>query len=304
MDIARNLVDAARNFTASTARTPTAPTACAPTSTSPTVSAASRAASCTTRATTSTRRRRAARRGRARDAQAVQAPARLRAPRARRDRRGDLRPREHRAADGRPADLAAARRAGAARDARRPDRALRRRAAGAARPPPCAPGSRRSTTAADSRGRRRRRRRSPPPRDDRRTPSPARRHGPSSATASTRCPGLQRIYRRGRLAMRAARKDPSAEHLHEWRKRVKDLWHATEIVGAARPKQLKRLPPRAQAVEPARRPPRPARAARYVEAHPQCFDDDASRARSSRSSTAAPRLCEKALARGRKLYGR
>ena len=33
-------------------------------------------------------------------------------------------------------------------------------------------------------------------------------------------PGLHRIYRRGRKAMKAARKDPSAENLHEWRKRA------------------------------------------------------------------------------------
>ena len=37
--------------------------------------------------------------------------------------------------------------------------------------------------------------------------------------------GLGRIYRKGRRDFRAAQKLPSAEHVHEWRKRVKDLWY-------------------------------------------------------------------------------
>jgi CHAD domain-containing protein len=37
--------------------------------------------------------------------------------------------------------------------------------------------------------------------------------------------GLERTYRRGRKAFRAAQEAPSAEALHEWRKRVKDLWY-------------------------------------------------------------------------------
>jgi CHAD domain-containing protein len=37
--------------------------------------------------------------------------------------------------------------------------------------------------------------------------------------------GLQRTYRRGRRGFRAARAEPTVESLHEWRKRVKDLWY-------------------------------------------------------------------------------
>jgi CHAD domain-containing protein len=37
--------------------------------------------------------------------------------------------------------------------------------------------------------------------------------------------GLRRVYRQGRQAWRAAEDDPSVEALHEWRKRVKDLWY-------------------------------------------------------------------------------
>jgi CHAD domain-containing protein len=37
--------------------------------------------------------------------------------------------------------------------------------------------------------------------------------------------GLERTYRRGRRDFRAARENPSVEALHEWRKRVKELWY-------------------------------------------------------------------------------
>jgi CHAD domain-containing protein len=52
-------------------------------------------------------------------------------------------------------------------------------------------------------------------------------------------PGLRRIYRRGRRAMRAAAQQPSTENMHEWRKRAKDLWHAAQIVRPASPKRMK-----------------------------------------------------------------
>ena len=38
-------------------------------------------------------------------------------------------------------------------------------------------------------------------------------------------PGLKRSYQRGRRAMREAKGKPSAERMHAWRKRVKDLWY-------------------------------------------------------------------------------
>jgi CHAD domain-containing protein len=37
--------------------------------------------------------------------------------------------------------------------------------------------------------------------------------------------GLERTYRRGRRDFKATRAKPSVEALHEWRKRVKDLWY-------------------------------------------------------------------------------
>jgi CHAD domain-containing protein len=38
-------------------------------------------------------------------------------------------------------------------------------------------------------------------------------------------PGLERAYQRGRWAMRDATRQRSAEQMHAWRKRVKDLWY-------------------------------------------------------------------------------
>jgi CHAD domain-containing protein len=47
--------------------------------------------------------------------------------------------------------------------------------------------------------------------------------------------GLRRIYRQGRRNMRVARKDPTAESLHEWRKRSKDLWYHLLLLEEAWP---------------------------------------------------------------------
>ncbi len=119
-------------------------------------------------------------------------------------------------------------------------------------------------------------------------------------------PGLRRIYRRGRKAMRAAREDPTAERLHEWRKRTKDLWHATEIVCPARPKELKRVARRAHKLSSLLGDHHDLHVLRsYVESHPQCFADEVSQqALLAVIDRRSRRLCEKALVRGRKLYGR
>ncbi len=47
--------------------------------------------------------------------------------------------------------------------------------------------------------------------------------------------GATIAYARGRDERRAARKDPSVEQLHEWRKRVKDLWYHARLLGEAWP---------------------------------------------------------------------
>jgi CHAD domain-containing protein len=45
--------------------------------------------------------------------------------------------------------------------------------------------------------------------------------------------GLSRIYRRGRRAFRAALDEATVENLHKWRKRIKDLSYASDILGHA-----------------------------------------------------------------------
>jgi CYTH domain-containing protein/CHAD domain-containing protein len=67
------------------------------------------------------------------------------------------------------------------------------------------------------------------------------RHHAVSALA----PGFERIYRRGRRAYLAARKEPTDENLHELRKRTKDLWHAAQILRPVAPKMMKTLADRA-----------------------------------------------------------
>jgi CHAD domain-containing protein len=61
-------------------------------------------------------------------------------------------------------------------------------------------------------------------------------------------PGFERIYRRGRRALKAARRDADTEQLHELRKRAKELWHAAQILRPAAPKPMKKLARRAHAL--------------------------------------------------------
>lgn len=60
--------------------------------------------------------------------------------------------------------------------------------------------------------------------------------------------GLRRSYRDARDAFHAAHRDPTTEHLHEWRKRTKDHWYHVRLLTRiwhepmrARRKALKRL---------------------------------------------------------------
>ena len=48
-------------------------------------------------------------------------------------------------------------------------------------------------------------------------------------------PGLLRSYRRGRAARDLARRDPTTENLHEWRKRAKDLWYHLRMLEPVSP---------------------------------------------------------------------
>lgn len=87
-------------------------------------------------------------------------------------------------------------------------------------------------------------------------------------------PDLRRIYRRGRKRLRAACAEPSAENLHDCRKRVKDLWHAAQLLRPARPKRMKRLSRRAHALANLLGDHHDLSVLRdYVEVHPHHFQD-------------------------------
>lgn len=51
--------------------------------------------------------------------------------------------------------------------------------------------------------------------------------------------GIERAYRRGRRGLRTVRDDPSPENVHDWRKRVKDLWYQLRLLQDAWPTVLK-----------------------------------------------------------------
>ncbi|HEX8854960.1 MAG TPA: CHAD domain-containing protein [Thermoleophilaceae bacterium] len=87
-------------------------------------------------------------------------------------------------------------------------------------------------------------------------------------------PGLRRIYRRGRNAMQAVAEEQSTENLHEWRKRVKDLWHATQIVRPASPGRMKKMSRRLHDLSDLLGDDHDLAVLRaYVNRHPQCLED-------------------------------
>jgi CHAD domain-containing protein len=53
--------------------------------------------------------------------------------------------------------------------------------------------------------------------------------------------GLYEVHRRVRRALRTARREPSAECLHEWRKQVKHSWHASELLEPVWPRPMRAL---------------------------------------------------------------
>jgi CHAD domain-containing protein len=53
--------------------------------------------------------------------------------------------------------------------------------------------------------------------------------------------GLRRTYRDGRRAARAAGETHATEALHDWRKRVKDLWHQCQVLKPLWPARMKTM---------------------------------------------------------------
>jgi CHAD domain-containing protein len=54
-------------------------------------------------------------------------------------------------------------------------------------------------------------------------------------------PGIRRTYRRGRRCLERAERDSSDKTLHEWRKRVKDMWYSLRLLGAVWPPVIRPL---------------------------------------------------------------
>lgn len=52
--------------------------------------------------------------------------------------------------------------------------------------------------------------------------------------------GNQRAYKQGRKAFHEAERTRAPENLHEWRKRVKDMWYQLRVLQPARPKAIKK----------------------------------------------------------------
>jgi CHAD domain-containing protein len=119
-------------------------------------------------------------------------------------------------------------------------------------------------------------------------------------------PGLRRIYRRGRKAMQCAQQEPSDANLHQWRKRVKDLWHAEQILQPASPKRMKKLAKRAHGLADVLGDDHDlAELGRYVATHRECFDDRAAQvALTAVIDRRRKVLQDEAFAVGRKLYRR
>jgi CHAD domain-containing protein len=68
---------------------------------------------------------------------------------------------------------------------------------------------------------------------------------PSENGRASLAQGFEGIYRHGRHALRRARDEPTPEHLHELRKRAKDLWHSSELLEPLCPKRMQPLSKRA-----------------------------------------------------------
>lgn len=60
--------------------------------------------------------------------------------------------------------------------------------------------------------------------------------------------GLHRVYRRGRKDLEVALEERSVESWHEWRKRVKYLWHQLEVLAPAWPEVFEATAAQAEAV--------------------------------------------------------
>ena len=117
--------------------------------------------------------------------------------------------------------------------------------------------------------------------------------------------GLERIYRRGRRALRTAEQETTVESLHELRKRAKDLWHAAQLLRPAAPKRMKKLARRAHRLSDLLGDDHDlAVLLDRARAQPELLDEDELAALSALVQRRQDRLRREALALGARVYGR
>lgn len=68
-----------------------------------------------------------------------------------------------------------------------------------------------------------------------------RRLKPALSGPSAFVPGLRHSYELAREHFAAARREPSPEHLHEWRKKVKDFWYQLQLAAPVHPPEIRRM---------------------------------------------------------------
>jgi CHAD domain-containing protein len=104
--------------------------------------------------------------------------------------------------------------------------------------------------------------------------------------------------------MRAVERQPGDEQLHEWRKRVKDLWYASQIVTPAAPKRMRRFAKSAHHLSDLLGDDHDLAVLKsYVDDHPYYFTHDSQRlALRAAIGRRREQLQREALALGPKLY--
>ncbi|HEY8304188.1 MAG TPA: CHAD domain-containing protein [Solirubrobacteraceae bacterium] len=119
-------------------------------------------------------------------------------------------------------------------------------------------------------------------------------------------PGLRRIYREGRLRYeRVERQRARPKDLHDWRKRVKALYYALEMLGGANAKGTRRQTSRAEHLgEMLGEEHDLWMLALYVQEHPRALgeDDRAAETLAELIEKRRERLRERALAAGARVY--
>jgi CHAD domain-containing protein len=125
----------------------------------------------------------------------------------------------------------------------------------------------------------------------------------------TLAPGLRRIYREGRHRYLHCKREHGreAQHVHDWRKRVKSLYYALDMLGAKKAKGTRRAVRRADRLGDLLGGEHDLWMLHtYVEEHPQAFCEDAA-ARTvllELIERRRRRLRKRALALGARLYKR